>query len=104
MNVRSRMIFIICYKRTVSICRSNQELNVDVYIPFQDMQKPRAVDSDGSEFFVDGCQVIKVYRAVDQSFKFFIINKVFLLTSLLKILNQKRSRTLVKKRPYKFWY
>ena len=35
-------------------------------------------DSEGSsnELFSDDCQVIKVHRAIDQSFKYFVITKV----------------------------
>jgi len=54
---------------------SNQELNSDDYQSHKNMQKPRAVESESNEYFEDGNQVIRVYRASDQSVKYFIINK-----------------------------
>ena len=63
---------------------SNQELNkigteTDT-MPHGNTQKShlKPVENDGNsnEYVSDGCQVIKVYRTVDQAFKYFIINKV----------------------------
>ena len=59
-------------------CRSNQELNriepdAD-RIPFRNQS--RIAENGMNDSLVEDCQVIKVHRALDQAFKYFIINTV----------------------------
>eukprot|EP00795_Rhopilema_esculentum_P012593 gene12593-3296_t len=70
-DIRKKAMFSILPKSG-----SNQELNrIDLdadRIPFRNQS--RIAESDMNDSLVEDCQVIKVHRALDQAFKYFIIN------------------------------